>query len=259
MEAKKGLFTKKKVTFQKTYGEVILREYEGANCEGAIVIPSFPSSSFTSIILAGYLLEQLPLPLIGTISAPTLLPPKAVLENSLPSFPIRIFGNNRLVIIQSECKIPDPMAKDVVELLLDFADRHKIKMLLFTEGLPSESITEKEKVHFISNDKTFVDDMEGFNCTPISEGIISGLLGGVLSQVSVDEREVKVGCLLSPCSVHFVDARSSLAVLVLLKKWFLADVETTKLEKQAYRLDEVGKKIIDLNSNASAPPYSMYN
>eukprot|EP01098_Paradermamoeba_levis_P005583 TRINITY_DN2350_c0_g1_i2.p1 TRINITY_DN2350_c0_g1~~TRINITY_DN2350_c0_g1_i2.p1 ORF type:complete len:302 (-),score=79.63 TRINITY_DN2350_c0_g1_i2:117-917(-) len=261
VKERKGLFSTQKVVFQKTYGDIILREFEGIECEGAAVIPSFPSSTFTSIILAGYLLEQLSLPLIGSIAAPTLLPPKAVLENSLPSFSIRILGNKKLVIIQSESKIPEVMVKDVVDLLLDFSTRHKTKLLLFTEGLPAESTTDKEKdkVHFLSNDVEFVDQMEKFQCVAISEGIISGLLGGVLSQISVDERAVKIGCLLSPCSAHHIDASSSLSILLLLKKWILPDIETIKLEKQAFRLDEVGRKLDELTNPTAAPPYQMYN
>ncbi|MEM3341939.1 MAG: hypothetical protein QW728_04535, partial [Thermoplasmata archaeon] len=60
---------KRKVTHGKTYGSIVVREFEGIDCDGAPVLEGFPSTGLVSTICASYIVDSLNLPVIGVISS----------------------------------------------------------------------------------------------------------------------------------------------------------------------------------------------
>lgn len=126
------------------YGEITVRELESASaCEGAPVIAGFPSVGITSSIATGYILEHLNLPLVGLITSPDNFPAACLVHDGIPSPPLRIHGDKRLVVIASEIRLPPSNGKavaSVVEAVFDFAKRHHCTEIFVLDGLPLESL-----------------------------------------------------------------------------------------------------------------------
>lgn len=131
------MLTKPKVTYQQKKNGITLREFEG--CEtvaNSVIVCGFASATLTPILTAGFLVEQLGLPLIGVLSSP-LFPEKCMIEKSVPLPGIRIYGNKRLVVIQGEFKMPNPeVTNDLVSLIFEFAERHSCGLIIVCSFFP---------------------------------------------------------------------------------------------------------------------------
>jgi len=235
-----GYYTKSKVQFQQDYGIVRLREFGTFDIQGATVVTGFPSVSLASILTVGYLKEQMNLPMIAVISSDTF-PPRAIIENGRPSHPIRIYGDKRIVVVVAEFKIPTTEAAyNVVDAILDFASRHKSKMVLTLEGLPSDKIDPKtglldEKLHFISTNREFSEAMLAKEHIPLTDAVITGVTGLILAEGGM--RDVELGCLLAPAAAHYPDAHGAVNVVKTIVEWLKEpSIDIAPLEQSAQRL-----------------------
>jgi len=236
---------KKKIGFSKEYeGKVILREFEKVDCEGATVLVGFPSQTLTSIITAGFIREKFHLPIIGVITSPRF-PPRCIVENGIPSHPIRIFGNKQLVIILCEFKVPETQIWGVVEAILDFADRHNCKIVIQVEGLPVEEFEPKnisQKLHFVSTNEQFTEQMKKMSHEPIVDSVIGGISGLILAEGGF--HEVDVACLIVPTTVKYPDAYSALSVVKTISAYLGTEIDTTSLEQKANSLHKGVEKLL---------------
>jgi len=200
----------KKIQTEKIFGRVTLREYENCDCEGALVFQGFPSTSICSILCAGYLKDQLGLPLIGSISSPTF-PSRCIVENGFPIHPLRLYGDRRIVVVMGEFKFPsNEETFSVATAVLDFAKRHKCQMILCAEGVPVESSAE-DWVAYVSTSKPFSDKMTELGAKNLNESMIGGITGITLAEGAVSD--VDVGCLIAPTSSQFPDAMCAVRII----------------------------------------------
>ncbi|KNC83914.1 hypothetical protein SARC_03849 [Sphaeroforma arctica JP610] len=144
---KKPILARKLVpTLTKEFcGGVKLREYPDASgTNNCVMVTGFAhGTSLTPFIAANFLVDQLKLPLVATLSAPEL-PARAIVERGQPAPGIRIHGNaNGVCVALCEFKIPsNPIINGVIEAVVDFSARHNIKCILSAEGVPRAPVAE---------------------------------------------------------------------------------------------------------------------
>ncbi|KAI9004921.1 hypothetical protein DFJ74DRAFT_742137 [Hyaloraphidium curvatum] len=252
----------------ETRGILRLREFDaGVEVEGAVCMQAFPSQGFTGLILGTHLIDSLSLPLLGVLTSP-LLPPKAMISNSAPSHQLRIHGDHRVVVFAGEAKVErEEVANAVVECIVDFCKRHRIRLLLTVEGLPTtpnaqpgvlrlkESASEeedgaklvadldldarsKEKAKYLGTDPDFCARMAEEGLEQIDEGVVAGLTGGLLAEALLEP--IYLACLLVPATSLFPDTGSAVRALQIIKKFVpaLADLDTAPLEAKAKETEE---------------------
>jgi len=251
-----GFYKKSKVSFEKEYRSVRVREFGAVDVTGATLVEGFPSVSLASILTTGYLREQLKLPLIGVISSSSF-PPRAIIEGGKPSHPIRIFGDKRLVTILCEFKLPsNEVTYDVVDAILDFAERHKCKMIITIEGIPEEP-DEKgkfdEKLSFISTSKPFSEAMMALDHKPLSDAIIAGVTGLILAEGGL--RDIDLGCLLAPAAANYPDAHGAVNVVKALASWLKEPtIDIKPLEESANKLQTSISQFLKTEKEQSKSP-----
>ncbi|KAH3756034.1 3-isopropylmalate dehydratase [Pelomyxa schiedti] len=253
-------------TFDKWFGpnkNVRLREFGDLSAIAkAPIIPGFPSVSLTSILTAGYLAEQLELPLIGVISSP-LFPPRCVLDRGRPCHPIRIFGDARLVVIMCEFKLEPPeLAAAVCEAMFDFSARHQSSMIITVEGDPSKKPTDDDgfaiqNLLFVSTSSIFTAKMSEVGHQPLENGLISGMTGLILAEGPLCD--VEVACLLCPCNPMYPEAYSAVAVVNAIAH-FLTDIriDTSQLEQKARTLQQQVTNLLKAESMSKRPAPSSF-
>jgi len=251
-----GFYKKSKVSFEKEYRSVRVREFGEVDVTGATLVEGFPSVSLASILTTGYLREQLKLPLIGVISS-SAFPPRAIIEGGKPSHPIRIFGDKRLVTILCEFKLPsNEVTYDVVDAILDFSERHKCSMVITIEGIPEEA-DEKgkfdEKLSFISTNKQFSEAMLALDHKPLSDAIIAGVTGLILAEGSL--RDINLGCLLAPAAANYPDAHGAVNVVKALASWLKEpSIDIKPLEESANKLQSSISQFLKSEKDQSKSP-----
>ena len=94
----------------------------------SIVVQSFPSHTLTGILCGGYLVDELKLPLIGSLTSKKF-PARCVIESGIPSHPIRIYGNEKIIVISGEFKpVGEELTSSLVEAIISFGKRHRVKV-----------------------------------------------------------------------------------------------------------------------------------
>jgi len=213
-DADSGVCILSRVIFKETYGTVTLREIEGADVDGAVLLEGFPGSTFTSMICASCIVDSNHLRLIGTISSDKL-PAKSIVENGHATSLIRIMGSKDLVVVQSDVAIPIEISFDMVTAVLEFARRHRCRMIVTMQGLhkgvndeklkavaaawanrgeadridgvakPKTEDEDPDRVRYLTSDGTLAAALKEAGHKPISAAVISGIPGLILSRGSL--------------------------------------------------------------------------
>jgi predicted ATP-grasp superfamily ATP-dependent carboligase len=239
---------------------VELIEFEVAeSLEGSVVLQSFQSATLTSVLVGGYLREALHLPIIGVIASPHF-PPRALVENGIPSHAVRIFGNAQLVVVSCEFKLPSSeLIAAVTQACLVFAKRHKAKLVVAVEGLPLDDEIQddaSQKLAFVSTNHKFSLRMAELKHEPLSDSVIVGTAGSLLAESVI--HDIDVACLVAPTSSKFPDARSAVACVKALDAYLdEVQIDTAPLEKKAEALQASVKKLLkteraDAKSNTAS-------
>ncbi|MEM2073009.1 MAG: proteasome assembly chaperone family protein [Nitrososphaeria archaeon] len=141
-----------------------------------IVIEGFPDVGLAGAIASMHLIESLKLEEIAYIETP-LLPPIMVVHNGELLHPVRIYGNERLIVLTSEIALPltvlNPLVKKVVEWLKGL----NAKMLIALTGFPVENRLEIEKpeVYAVVSKKEYAEMLSKYKIEVLQEGFISGI------------------------------------------------------------------------------------
>ena len=129
--------------------------------------------------------------------------PSAFSFQGLPSHPVRIFGNNKIVVISGEFKpTGEEMSSALVQAVLEFGKVHRVKLILGVEGLPQQQQEGKnEPLQYVAVSKWFYEQMEKQKSTPITSGVVAGMSGLLLAEGSLSSF-VDIGLLIAPTDVE---------------------------------------------------------
>mmetsp|Transcript_6768 Transcript_6768/g.9060 ORF Transcript_6768/g.9060 Transcript_6768/m.9060 type:complete len:323 (+) Transcript_6768:239-1207(+) len=106
-------------------------------CRGALIFDGFPSKGLSSAMISKFFIKALQLPLIGVIRS-NLLPVVCRVSDAQPSHPLRIYGNNHVVVFTSELAIPPEISPSLVKILFHFQEQFGCEYIICTESLPQK-------------------------------------------------------------------------------------------------------------------------
>lgn len=252
-------YNKPKITFETKKNTLTLREFEGVeSVSHAPIVCGFPSATLTPVLTAGFLVEQLQLPLVGIVSSPSF-PAKCVVEKGLPLPSVRIYGNAKLVVIQGECKLTPELISDLSSLIFGFAERHSSALIITAEGLPQESYDKTKDagmLKFISTNGSVHTALSKSGHTPITDGVISGLSGVLLSEGVWSRSDVV--CLVASTSSLYPDVNATIDIIKSLAQLLSIQIDTVPLEKKAQKIDTSFAKLMREEQRAASAPLTMY-
>lgn len=269
-----GVMRLPKVVFRQTYGsinKVEVIEYENAaRCEGAVVIEGIPGTNLTSVVSSGYLAKQLELPIVGEVRIASLQP-QGVVVGAVPHQSVRIYGNEKLVVIQSELPVTaGGQVHNLIAAILDFCARHNSRMLVAIEGIPTKpaELKDADRLRFVTTDEDFSRHMKSLKHLGVVNGIIGGLTGQLLADAPLADPPIRgITAVLAKVDANLPSAESAVHVVRALNgSGFLQDakVDLTDLENSAFELetalqDAMKKaKAAQGGGGGAAPPSSMY-
>ena len=258
-------FLKKKVVFRMDTEDVSVRLFvDPESVQGAPVIIGFPNIGLTPVLTSNYLVEDLDLPLIGTIAPEDMASTAVVSHKGQPCHAIRIFGDKRLVVICSELKIPDNLINGLSTALVSFCEKIKSEMIWCAEGVPVEKVDkiEREELQYLTTCATLGEKLSSKGHTVLHDAVVAGVTGGIVSEVVDCGTPVNMTCLLAPTSSFYPDAWASVMVIRLLDSMYDTwTSDTTKLEKSASALEKTVKKMMsnNLRRSQNASISGMYN
>jgi uncharacterized protein len=268
-----------------TKGPVTIREFHEIDLKSAMLIEAFPTIGLVSTIAASYLVSQLKLDLVGTVTGP-FTPPVAVIYGGRALPPIRLYAGetvcgidgtcDQVFLLMSEFPLPDQAVFPVADALLDWAQAHGCREVVSLEGLPREvgegpderakALSAPPALWGVGATDRARAMLKRESIAEMQTGVITGI-SGVLMWLA-EQRKVDALCLLAEALREFPDARAAAGLVrsidVLLKR---IDIKLEPLLKQAEELETEIKAAIDAAMHASgsraspkgsAPSAGMY-
>ncbi|MEM2955766.1 MAG: PAC2 family protein, partial [Nitrososphaerales archaeon] len=115
--------------------EIKIVEKEGFKIDSPIIIEGFPDVGLVGTIASLHLIEQLGLSEIAHIESP-IFPPVMVLHKGILTEPVRIFGNQNILLVTSEIALPPIAIYDLANKLADWFKEKNAKLVISLTGIP---------------------------------------------------------------------------------------------------------------------------
>lgn len=194
----------------------------------AIMILGFPDVGLVGLIAASQLVEELHLTELAYIDS-TLLPPLIVLHEGLPHSPIRIFGNNELVLAISETPIPADIIYPIAYTLVDWGKRKDVKIMISLSGIPMQGREDAKelKAFAAASDPETLKLAQNKNLEILTDGFMAGPQAVMLKRCA--ETGIPALALLAQCYVNYPDPEAAALVLEELAKLTSIKIDVTKL------------------------------
>lgn len=261
-----------------TRQSVTIHEFEEVDLKSAMLIEAFPTIGLVSTIAASYLVTELKLKLVGTVTAPWLAP-VAVVYGGKPLPPIRLYGGDKVCgldgtcdqvfILMSEFPIPDAGAFPMADIILEWAQSHGCRDLVSLEGLPKDAPSKDTKpeamfasppsaVWGVGATERARAMLKREHVSELDAGVIAGVSGVILWLA--DQRKIDASCLLAEAFKDFPDARAAASLLRVVDQLLkVIDVNLEPLLKQAEGLEKQIKGAVEAalattQSRAAPPP-----
>ncbi len=253
--------------------DIQILERKDVNVKDAVLVEGFPSVGMVSSIVANYMIKMLDMEYIGSVNS-RYFHPTAVIANSVPMPPVRIYAGqpvacedsicDRLVVLTSEFPPPMALMKPLVDKILNWAKEKEIKTVVSVEGIIHENVmTEATSTYAIASTDNARKLLENKNITPLESGIITGISGVLLHEAERMGRDVI--CLLSDANPQIPDARSAARLIEVLDQFLpKLKLDPKPLIEEAARLEEqlkqamIQAKAINVGPMGQDPASVMY-
>ncbi|MGC8662207.1 MAG: proteasome assembly chaperone family protein [Candidatus Micrarchaeia archaeon] len=207
-----------------------IKFFKNTKLDDYTLIEGFPGAGLVGAMASSYMIEKLNMEYIGYIDSESF-PPIAVIHNSIPMFPVRIYADKKrkLIIMISEFTIPTELVHELGFEIIDFIKKNVIKKVISIGGVPSEKPS--ENAFIVTADQNLASKATGNNIKPIKEGVIAGVSAIILSNSSIID--VPVINLLVEVNPEITDPKYAEIALTNLKKIIDIDINLDELEKEA--------------------------
>jgi len=195
---------------------------------GLNIIFGLPDVGLVGTIAASHLISKLNLKEVAYLRS-DLLPPVIMLEKGLPRSPIRMFGNEDLLVLSSEIAIPSSSVYSIIESLVDWVWRKKAEKVFTLGGLPipNRHEIEKPKVFGAASDEDLLKMFDEKGIKVIQRGFLVGPQALILSFCA--ERNIPAMALLAESFYNYPDPEASSMVIQALNRIIDMEIDVSEL------------------------------
>ena len=196
--------------------------------DGLKIIFGLPDVGLVGAIAASHLISKLKLKEVAYVKS-DLLPPVIMLEKGLPRSPIRMFGNEDLIVLNSEIAITSAAVYSIIESVVDWIWKKKAELVFTLGGLPipNRHEIEKPKVFGAASDESLLKMLNKKEIQVIQRGFLVGPQALVLSFCA--ERNIPAVALLAEAFYNYPDPEASSVVIQVLNRMIDMDIDVSEL------------------------------
>ncbi|RJS90257.1 proteasome assembly chaperone family protein [Candidatus Bathyarchaeota archaeon] len=196
--------------------------------DGLKIIFGLPDVGLVGTIAASHLISKLNLKEIAYLRS-DLLPPVIMLEKGLPRSPIRMFGNEDLLVLNSEIAIPSASIYLIIENLVNWVSNKKVEIVFTLGGLPipNRHEIEKPKVFGAASSEDLLKLLNEKGIQAIQRGFLVGPQALILSFCA--ERDIPAVALLAESFYNYPDPEASSMVIQALNRIIDMEIDVSEL------------------------------
>jgi len=217
-------------------------EEGGVVHKNPIVIEGLPDVGLVGTIAASYIVEKEDYKEIGHIES-DLFPPVMVVHEGKLKNPVRIYGNEDVVIVLSEVAIPSSAVYPLTCALADWVKKIGAKLVIPITGLPVGNRIDisKPEVFAVGNSEEAVKELKNKQMELLEEGFIAGPYALMLRECG--KRKMDAISLLAQCFPVYPDPGAAASAIVSLEKFLKLGIDVKELLERG---EEIKLKARDL-------------
>jgi uncharacterized protein len=195
---------------------------------GTTMMFGFPDVGLVGVIAASHLIEELNLEEVAYLDS-TLLPPIIVLHEGLPHSPIRIFGNEGVLLAVSETPLSADAIYPIMYALIDWGKSKNAKTMVSLSGIPLEQRQDAKelKVFAAASSPEVLKTIKDRDVEILSEGYMVGPQAIMLQRCA--QLGLPAMTLLAQCFYNYPDPEAAAELLKGLARITGIKVDVAKL------------------------------
>ncbi|MEM0097454.1 MAG: PAC2 family protein [Conexivisphaerales archaeon] len=169
---------------EKKYGNITVTELEPIP-KGLIAIEGLPDIGLVGVIASSFLIDTFNLKPVAVIKSP-LMPPVQVVHMGVIVEPIKVFGNDSILVISSEVPIPATLITSLATAIAEWLTEKRISMLISLNGYPSQKRIDQIEPHVVAvaNNLSLIEMIKQKNIEVLDDGFISGVFALLMSELA---------------------------------------------------------------------------
>jgi uncharacterized protein len=223
-----------------TSSKIIIKEFKEFNLEEGYLIDGFPSVGFSSAIATESMIQTSQFELGGIIDSEEF-PPISIIKDSKPNYPSRIFINEDLKVgvFSSYLNLEQSLHRQVSELMLEWAKKHKIKLIVSSVAVKSNN--KSSQMMGIGSTDSARKKIEEIGLKVLDHGTVPGIPGMLLNKGSMINQDVIV--IIFNTTGKGPDFKSSTDLCLTMSKLIPgASCDIPSLQKEAEKAEAVIKE-----------------
>jgi len=216
-------------------------EIKGELPKDPVVIEGFPSMGFVSTIATKYMIDELGMEEIGCVKSDRVQN-IAVVHDSTPMHPIRIYGKDSLVLIFSEVSVPLPYVGEFSEVLSNWFGEINPKKVILLAGISGKGTDKEHEIFGIASDSDLDKELKRLNVSKIEEGILTG----ISSELLLDCMDNKIPTISLMAETRYTpDPLGAASMLEILNDLLNLDIDIKNLIEKGKEIEEKFKEIAE--------------
>jgi len=223
-----------------------VRLAKGSEPGGGTLLSAFPSVGMVSTIAGGYIAEALKMERVAYVVSDDI-PPAALVQDGVPTYPLRIVGKKNISVLSSEFQIPLGLAGQMARTALGWSAANGFDMVIGLEGLMTEQtpgVETESRLYAVGSTGIAREMIDRAGIEQFKTGMITGVSGAMLSEGELLGRDVIV--LLASASPLYPDARGAARLVEGVRKLLpKLEVDLKELYEEAERIEENVKATVE--------------
>lgn len=228
--------------------DIEIVEKEAIEIKGKIALEGMPDVGLVGVIATSYLIDVFNMKEIAYVET-ELMPPVRVLHKGELKHPIRIYSDDKLVILTSELAIPPGLIYPLSRKVASWLKEKGVSMLISINGYPyNERLQiEEPKVFGIANMPKMLEFLKKEKVEVVEEGFIAGFYAILLDEASTID--LPAIALLAQSFPRYPDPGAAASTIKVLSKMLGITVDVKPLLEKA---DEIRVGVRDLMRQTQA-------
>lgn len=204
-----------------------------------VIIEAFPSKGFVSTIAAKYLIDELDMEVVGCLKS-NRVQSIAVIHDSKPMYPIRVYAKKNLIIIFSEVNVPFRYVGEFSDALSKWFVDVEPQHVILLAGIVGRSTEKEHEIFGITTNSDMRKKLKNLKVVEIDEGMLTGISSNIL--LNCVENSISVTSLMAETR-YTPDPLGSASMLMILKSLLDLDVDTKKLIEKGKEIEKMFEDI----------------
>ena len=206
-----------------------------------VVIEGFPSKGFVSTIATRYMIDELDMKVVGHVVSDKLKS-IAIIHNSEPMYPVRIYAKDDMVLVFSEVIIPIKQIHEISTALSEWFSEIKPREVILLAGI-SGKVTEKEHdILGLATNKELRGKLRDIGVTSVEEGMLSGISSDLI--LFCFDNKIPTISLMAETE-YTPDPMAAVSMLKVISKLLGLDINTDRITKEGKEIEAVFKRATD--------------